>query len=100
MAENCDKESSIARREGKLDELDPLHGIPFSVKDMFEMKGFLNTIGSAWHGFDIRQQDSLIVKLYKKAGGIPLIRGNMPQSGLSMHTDNWLWGDAKNPHNS
>ena len=66
---------------------------------MFDQKGFLNTLGTAWHAFDVRTEDCLIVKLYRQAGGIPLIRGNMPQAGLSIHTNNFLFGEGKNPHN-
>lgn len=44
----------MARMNGTLDQLGPLHGIPFSVKDMFDMKGKLNTYGMAWHGFEVR----------------------------------------------
>lgn len=33
------------------------------------------------------------------AGGIPIVRGNCPQSGLSIHTNNLLFGEALNPLN-
>ena len=36
LAVQKDKERDTARRQGKLDELPPLHGIPFSVKDMIK----------------------------------------------------------------
>ena len=35
LAKAKDEERKIAREQGKLDELPPLHGIPFSIKDMF-----------------------------------------------------------------
>ena len=54
LAVACDEETAQARINGTIDQLKPLHGIPFSVKDMFDMKGFLNTYGMAWHGFDVR----------------------------------------------
>ena len=88
----------MARKTGSLDKLRPMHGIPFSVKDMFDMKGFLNTYGMAWHGFDVREKDALIVAQMRRAGGIPLVRGNMPQSGLSIHCENYVFGEGKNPH--
>ena len=33
-----------------------------------------------------------------KAGAIPLVRGNVPQGALSIHSSNPIWGCAKNPH--
>jgi len=38
------------------------------------------------------------VKLYLKAGAIPIVRGNVPQSALSLDCENMVWGYARNPH--
>ena len=48
---------------------------------------------------DIRTNDAVTVKLFMDAGGIPIVRGNCPQSGLSIHTNNLLFGEALNPLN-
>ena len=34
-----------------------------------------------------------------RAGAIPLVRGNVPQSALSLHTKNLIFGEARHPHN-
>lgn len=31
-----------------------------------------------------------------ESGVIPLVRGNVPQSAMIAHTDNYIWGRAKN----
>jgi len=74
-----------------------MHGIPFSVKDQINQKGFLSTIGCAYLCDDYATDDAVVVKSFLKAGGIPLVRGNCPQMALSLHTDNLVWGCAENP---
>lgn len=33
---------------------------------------------------------------FLESGAIPLVRGNVPQGALSIHTKNYVWGRAKN----
>lgn len=77
-----------------------MHGIPFSVKDQINMKGKLSTIGCAYLCDDRALDDAVVVKLFQRAGGIPLVRGNCPQLALSLHTNNLIWGEAKNPYDN
>jgi Asp-tRNA(Asn)/Glu-tRNA(Gln) amidotransferase A subunit family amidase len=81
-----------------LDELPPFHGIPFSVKDLISQKGFLNTIGMAMLSLKSVDDDAVVVTLMKKAGGIPMVRGNVPQTAISLHTHNLTFGESLNPH--
>jgi Asp-tRNA(Asn)/Glu-tRNA(Gln) amidotransferase A subunit family amidase len=81
-----------------MDSLPLMHGIPISVKDLLNQKGFLSTVGCAFLCNDRAEDDGAIVKLYLKHGAIPIVRGNCPQSALSLHTDNLIFGEAKNPH--
>lgn len=37
--------------------------------------------------------------IIKDGGAIPLIRGNVPQAALSIHTTNLIWGTAQNFYN-
>lgn len=83
-----------------MNELPLLHGIPMSIKDMFWQKGFLATVGCAFlcKDSDRATEDGVIVSLFIKSGAIPLVRGNCPQSALSLHTDNLIFGCTRNPH--
>ena len=87
----------MARKKGNLDKLGLLHGIPFSVKDTIGMKGFLNTVGCALHCFKECDQDAITVQRFREEGGIPLVRGNVPQTCFSLHTTNEIWGESLNP---
>ena len=97
MAMKKDQELAKAKKEGRENELGLMFGIPFSVKDLLKQKGFLSTVGCAFLCDDFSTEDSVVVKQYLKAGGIPIVRGNVPQSALSIHTDNLVFGEAKNP---
>ena len=97
LAIEKDQERAKAKEEGKT--LSPIHGIPFSVKDFINMKGFLSTVGCAFMNDDKYRapKDSVMVQLYRKAGGIPLVRGNCSQSAMTQTTNNMTWGQARNP---
>lgn len=82
MAVQKDKERNEAKMKGQeaLEALGPLHGIPVSIKDTLNLKGFLTTYGCAFLCQEkYRAKDhSTVVKLYLRAGAIPIIRGNVP----------------------
>lgn len=76
-----------------------MHGIPISIKDSIQEKGKLATVGCALLCSQRAESSAAIVEMYVKAGAIPLVRGNCSQASLSMHTENYIWGEAKNPLN-
>ena len=80
MALERDKERELAKRNGTLHTLSQMHGIPFSVKDCINLKGKLTTIDCSFLCDEKyrAEDDAVIVKLFLKAGGIPLVRGNVP----------------------
>ena len=62
-------------------------------------KGKLTTLGC---GFltakkSVASEDSAMVKLYLKAGAIPLVSGDVPQTCMMLHTKNLIFGEARNP---
>eukprot|EP00347_Sterkiella_histriomuscorum_P012439 403368569 len=93
-----DKERHEAVKNGKGDELPLLHGIPISIKDMFEQKGYMSTLGTQFMTNKVYEEDGGIVKLLKDQGAIILVRGNTPQAAGAIHTTNRIWGDALNPY--
>lgn len=62
----------------------PLYGVPIVIKDCIGLKGSLSTGGLACRLNQRDQEDSLIIKILKTAGAIPLCKGNVVQGmGLS-----------------
>lgn len=63
--------------KGEQDKLPYLHGIPISIKDLFDMKGTLSTVGCAM--LNMRSEvDSPAITPILESGAIPLCKGNVP----------------------
>ncbi|KAJ5806107.1 Amidase [Penicillium pulvis] len=77
----------------------PLHGIPFTVKDQFNIKDVDTTLGYVGRSFNPAQQDAVLVRILKDMGAIVIAKTNLPQSIMWAETENPLWGLTTNPRN-
>ncbi|CCF49837.1 hypothetical protein NDA11_004211 [Ustilago hordei] len=77
----------------------PLHGLPISVKDQFQIKGSDATIGYVSYSNKPSTSDSVLVEVLKKAGAVPFVKTNLPQTIMYSESSNYLWGTTVNPHN-
>jgi aspartyl-tRNA(Asn)/glutamyl-tRNA(Gln) amidotransferase subunit A len=77
--------------------LGPLHGIPFSVKDMFHAKGVPFTAGSKLFVDYVSQKDSIPVKRMKNAGAVLIGTNNLNEFASGITGKNPFYGDSKNP---
>ncbi|KAJ5554541.1 Amidase [Penicillium frequentans] len=77
----------------------PLHGIPFTVKDQFNIKDIDTTLGYVGRSFNPAQQDAVLVRILKDMGAIVIAKTNLPQSIMWAETENPLWGLTTNPRN-
>ncbi|KDQ10331.1 hypothetical protein BOTBODRAFT_36235 [Botryobasidium botryosum FD-172 SS1] len=75
----------------------PLHGVPMTVKDIFDIKGFDSTIGFTSFANKSADDDAYVVKLIRQSGGIIFAKTNLPQAVFSMECANPLWGRTLNP---
>lgn len=72
---------SILEKTGKT--VGPYHGLPFSIKDQFNIKGKDSCSGYiAWVGKPA-EEDAPVVKILRDAGAIFYVKTNNPQSKLS-----------------
>ncbi|KAI1879020.1 hypothetical protein JX265_003197 [Neoarthrinium moseri] len=77
----------------------PLHGLPVSLKDQFNLKGVDSTIGYAsWAGKPIAEESTL-VKLLRDAGAIFYVKTNVPTTLMMGESVNNLFGRTLNPRN-
>ncbi|RPD64393.1 amidase signature enzyme [Lentinus tigrinus ALCF2SS1-7] len=77
----------------------PLHGVPVSFKDQYDVAGADSTVGlSAWADKPAAQ-DSHVVALVRAAGGIPIAKTNVSQMMFFAECTNPIWGRTLNPHN-
>ncbi|KAL4871987.1 hypothetical protein BDV12DRAFT_183279 [Aspergillus spectabilis] len=77
----------------------PLHGVPVTVKDQFDVKGYDSTIGYVGRSFAPAAEDAVLVQMLKKMGAVILAKTNLPQSIMWAETENPLWGLTVNPRN-
>ena len=92
------KQAQIAEKEIKQGNyLSPLHGIPFSIKDIFYAKGIRCTAGSKILSNNTPNIDSTAVKRMKKAGGILIGTNNLNEFASGITGINPFYGSSKNP---
>lgn len=65
--------------------LGPLHGVPMTLKDQFDVKGYDSTLGYVGRAFKPAQQDCVLVSLLKEMGAIIVAKSNLPQSIMVCH---------------
>ncbi|EMD38846.1 hypothetical protein CERSUDRAFT_104159 [Gelatoporia subvermispora B] len=78
----------------------PLHGVPISFKDIFDIKGYDTTLGFTSCAGQPAPDDAHLVRVVREAGGVILAKTNIPQTMLFFECINPLWGRTTNPHNA
>lgn len=75
----------------------PLHGIPFTIKDLTMTRGVLTARGSiAWKDW-VPEENALLVDRLLEAGGIFLAKTTTPEFGNKGVTESLLTGWTNNP---
>ncbi|KAF2737642.1 amidase signature enzyme [Polyplosphaeria fusca] len=77
----------------------PLAGIPVSLKDSIQVKGFDISVGYSRNTGKPYDDDGAIVRILKDAGAVPFVKTNLPTTLLSFESTNDVWGRCTNPHN-
>jgi aspartyl-tRNA(Asn)/glutamyl-tRNA(Gln) amidotransferase subunit A len=94
-------QSQIAEKEIKHGQYhSPLHGVPFSIKDIFFAKGVRCTVGSKIFSNYIPRVDATAVKRIKKAGAILIGTNNLNEFASGITGINYFYGSSKNPWNT
>jgi aspartyl-tRNA(Asn)/glutamyl-tRNA(Gln) amidotransferase subunit A len=96
-ARRAAQDAETAVRNG--DALGPLHGIPFSVKDLIVTAGLRTTRGSAIFENFVPDFSAPAVERAQKAGAILLGKTSTSEFGWKAVTDNPLFGATRNPWN-
>ncbi|PYI05660.1 amidase signature enzyme [Aspergillus sclerotiicarbonarius CBS 121057] len=76
----------------------PLAGVPISLKDSVQVKGFDITLGYTKFACKPYKEDGPMAKLLKDAGAVPYAKTALPVTLLSFESANALWGPCRNPH--
>jgi amidase len=87
-----------ARRVAEMVTDGPFAGVPFLLKDLgAPYAGVRATGGSRFTKDNVPQEDSELVRRYKRAGLVTLGKTNTPEFGLLPVTEPLLFGSARNP---
>ena len=76
----------------------PLHGVPFTVKDVCETAGIISAAGLAARVHFVPDKDAVVVARMKAAGAILLGKTNCPPGGSGGVTANPVYGRTSNPY--
>lgn len=80
---------------GKL--VGPLHGVPITIKDTFNVAGLATTVGLAFRKNRVEPSDGPLVGRLREAGAIVLGKTNVIQLLVGWETDNPTFGRTNNP---
>ena len=100
----CADEAREAAREAEAAlvsgaPIGPLHGVPYTVKDMINVAGMRITFGSPMFEHNVPEADTVVIERLKAAGAILLGITNMAECGHKGTNDNPVWGMTRNPWN-
>ncbi len=93
LAEAAGKELRTGRDRG------PLHGIPLTVKDIFDLEGLPTTTGAHpdFHS-EPEPESADLVDILQDAGAIMLGKTSLHEWALGVTTNNPHFGPTRNPH--
>ncbi|MFN0043687.1 MAG: amidase [Alphaproteobacteria bacterium] len=92
-AELAEREICAGRYRG------PLHGIPYTVKDIFETEGILTTAGSAILANWVPKSNAAVVERLEHAGAILIGKAHLSEFAAGPTNGNDHYGPARNPWN-
>lgn len=89
------RESEAALMRGEL--RGPLHGVPVTIKDTFDVAGVRSTSGSPLRADRVALRDAAAVARLRAAGAIILGKTNVPEMALTYDCENPVFGRTNNP---
>src|SRR5204862_32468 len=76
----------------------PLHGVPFTAKDIFDTAGVATTAGLRKLKNNVPDKDATVIARMRSAGAILLGKSNCPPGGTGGESWNPLHGGTRNPY--
>ncbi|MBC8463758.1 MAG: amidase, partial [Deltaproteobacteria bacterium] len=75
----------------------PLHGVPMTIKDSYDVTGMPSTWGIPQHKSNYPQQNAIVVDRFLKAGAVLFGKTNVPLYLADWQTFNEIYGTTNNP---
>ncbi len=80
------------------DDVGPLHGVPCTIKESFELAGMPHTAGLVARRGVRASRDATAVRRLREAGAIPLGVTNVSELLMWMESNNRVYGRCNNPY--
>ena len=77
----------------------PLHGVPITIKDTYEVDGVRTTAGMVAYKDNVSPRDAVVVARLKGAGAVILGKTNVPVAAADWQSYNPIFGQSNNPWN-
>ena len=92
-------EAQVLEHEARAGQLrGPLHGLPITVKDLFNVRGMPLRAGTRAPLPDIAPDEATAVARLRRAGAVIVAKTNLQEIALGLTGENPWTGDVKNPH--
>ena len=91
QAREADTEMAAGRYRG------PLHGIPISLKDLFDVRGTTTTAASNVRAAHRAERDALIVSRLREAGAVFVGKTNLHEFALGTTNEESAFGPVRHP---
>lgn len=94
------KHLDAERKTNPSKSLGPLFGLPISLKDSFNLPGIDTTIGLTYFANKPVTETSTLAEILLELGAILYCKTNVPQSVMTVDSDNHIFGRTVNPANT
>ena len=75
----------------------PLHGVPISIKDLFDVAATVTTAGSHVRDGIVARHDALLVRRLRDAGAVIIGKTNLHEFAFGTTNEDSAFGPARNP---
>jgi len=75
----------------------PLHGVPMTIKETFEMAGVRTTAGAPFLARHVPERDAVVVERARRAGAVVVGKTNVPFMASDWQSYNEIYGRTDNP---
>lgn len=100
-AKNVDNQiASGTKTVEEIAEETPFLGVPFTVKDNFQVTGLRQTVGLVSRKNAVSKENAAVVDLMEKAGAIPLGVTNLSELCTWWESSNCVYGRTRNPYDT
>jgi aspartyl-tRNA(Asn)/glutamyl-tRNA(Gln) amidotransferase subunit A len=92
QARELDRELAAGKDRG------PLHGVPISIKDLYDIRGTATTAASRVREGHVADRDATAIARLRQAGAVFVGKTNLHEFAFGTTNEDSAFGPARNPH--